>query len=107
MASNFTFPPADGDQTTEKLVSPDKDIVMQAGGKVKPRPEGTVEHVVDLSETLESISAKYDATPSELMKINRLALRMVFPGQRIFIPIRPVVKEDDLKARSRDACSGS
>ena len=97
MTSNFPFSNAD---TSEKLSSPEKDIAMSAGGKPKPRaPEGTVEHVVDLSETLESISAKYDATPSELVKINRLALRMVFPGQRIFIPIRPVVKEEDIKAR--------
>lgn len=97
MASNFVFPTADGGQgATEKLASPDKDPTMKA--KSQP-PAGTVEHVVDLSETLESISAKYDATPSELVKLNRLALRMVFPGQRIFIPARPVVKEEDVKAR--------
>lgn len=45
-----------------------------------------MEYIVQASETLESISAKCDATPSELVKINKLALRMVFPGQHIFVP---------------------
>ncbi|OQV20344.1 Nuclear receptor coactivator 7 [Hypsibius exemplaris] len=95
MDSSFPFPnPASGGG--DRPLSPDKD--MATAGKAKmPAPAGTVEYIVGNSETLESVSAKFDATPSELVKINRLALRMVFPGQRIFIPVRtaaPVVEPE-------------
>lgn len=50
------------------------------------RPQNSVEYVVNDSDTLERIAAKYDCTPSELMKLNRLHSRMVFSGQKIYVP---------------------
>ena len=46
---------------------------------VKKRPS---EHVVADRETVTSIAAMYDITPSELVQTNKLGMsRMVFPGQ--------------------------
>ena len=86
MASDFTRKVTLNQPTSPTDLSPDKE---QASSNSKPKrkpPDGTVDYVVQASETLESISAKCDATPSELVKINKLALRMVFPGQHIFVP---------------------
>ncbi|KAL1140125.1 hypothetical protein AAG570_000057, partial [Ranatra chinensis] len=41
---------------------------------------------VEPSDTLTSVAAHFDTTPSELVKLNRLASRTVFPGQRIWVP---------------------
>ena len=41
-------------------------------------------------QTLTSIAAMYDVTPSELAQTNRLGLgRLVFPGQVLRVPPRP------------------
>lgn len=45
-----------------------------------------VRHKVSPNDTLESIAAIYNTTPSELARLNRLSLRMVFPGQDLKIP---------------------
>jgi len=48
------------------------------------------EHVVTGRETLTSIAAMYDVTPSELAQQNKLGMsRMVFPGQVLRIPPPP------------------
>lgn len=41
---------------------------------------------VKASDTLTSVAARFDTTPSELAKMNRLATRLVFPGQVLFVP---------------------
>ena len=47
--------------------------------EAKKRPS---EHVVADRETVTSIAAMYDVTPSELVQTNKLGMsRMVFPGQ--------------------------
>lgn len=38
------------------------------------------------SDTLTSVAARFDTTPSELAKMNRLATRLVFPGQVLYVP---------------------
>ncbi|KAK0407823.1 hypothetical protein QR680_003616 [Steinernema hermaphroditum] len=38
------------------------------------------------NDTLERIAAAHDCTVGELMKLNKMASRMVFPGQRILVP---------------------
>ncbi|CAB0019069.1 unnamed protein product, partial [Nesidiocoris tenuis] len=43
---------------------------------------------VEASDTLTSVAARFDTTPSELCKINRLAARTVFPGQVIRVPVK-------------------
>lgn len=41
---------------------------------------------VKASDTLTSVAARFDTTPSELAKMNRLATRLVFPGQVLYVP---------------------
>ena len=53
-----------------------------------PTPEPPKEHIVKDSETIPSIAASYDITPSELIRVNRLSARVIFPGQVLKIPPR-------------------
>lgn len=39
-------------------------------------------------DTLTSLAARFDTTPSELTKINRLATPYIFPGQQLYVPLR-------------------
>ncbi|CAD5222596.1 unnamed protein product [Bursaphelenchus okinawaensis] len=47
----------------------------------------TMSYVVRETDTLEGIAAAHDCTVGELVKLNRMALRMVFPGQKILVPV--------------------
>lgn len=65
-------------------------LASRGGGKVGKtvslRPADSLEYVVKSSDTLESIAARHDCMPTELMKLNRLHSRMVFAGQILFVP---------------------
>lgn len=37
-------------------------------------------------DTLTSLAARFDTTPSELAKLNRLATQMIFAGQALLVP---------------------
>lgn len=39
-------------------------------------------------DTLTSVAARFDTTPSELTKLNRLATPFIFPGQLLYVPVR-------------------
>lgn len=39
-------------------------------------------------DTLTSVAARFDTTPSELTKLNRLATPFIFPGQQLYVPQR-------------------
>ena len=41
---------------------------------------------MEASDTLTSVAARFDTTPSELAILNRLPSRTVFPGQVIRVP---------------------
>jgi LysM repeat protein len=41
---------------------------------------------VEASDTLTSVAARFDTTPSELTKLNRLTTRLIFPGQVLYVP---------------------
>lgn len=45
-------------------------------------------------DTLTSIAARFDTTPSELTKLNRLATPFVFPGQQLYVPLREAAEND-------------
>uniref|UniRef100_A0A915PYZ1 LysM domain-containing protein n=1 Tax=Setaria digitata TaxID=48799 RepID=A0A915PYZ1_9BILA len=45
-----------------------------------------MEYTVRESDSIERIAAMHDCTVGELMKMNRLAARMVFPGQKLIVP---------------------
>lgn len=37
-------------------------------------------------DTLTSVAARFDTTPSELTKLNRLATQFIFSGQNLLVP---------------------
>jgi hypothetical protein len=43
-------------------------------------------HTATDRDTLTSIAARYDCTPSEIIKLNRLSSRLIFPGQIVKVP---------------------
>ncbi|XP_060065002.1 nuclear receptor coactivator 7-like [Ylistrum balloti] len=82
-------------------VSSNGDNVSAAGGQKIPdkkpkkiKPDGADEYSVKDSDTLESIAAFFDTTPSELKKLNRLTSRLIFPGQVLFVPKPEEVLEE-------------
>ncbi|GAB1609098.1 oxidation resistance protein 1-like isoform X5 [Argonauta hians] len=54
--------------------------------KSKPQPLGTIPYEVTLRDTLVSIAAKFDTTPSNLLQINRMSCRIICPGQVLYVP---------------------
>ncbi|CAL1294138.1 unnamed protein product [Larinioides sclopetarius] len=55
-------------------------------GRTLTQPTGTEQYKAQASDTLAGIAARFDTTPSELAKLNRLSARMVFPGQLLYVP---------------------
>ncbi|CAJ0584079.1 unnamed protein product, partial [Mesorhabditis spiculigera] len=45
-----------------------------------------MDYTVTPTDSLERIAAAHDCTVGELMKLNRMGSRMVFPGQKILVP---------------------
>ncbi|CAD6199692.1 unnamed protein product [Caenorhabditis auriculariae] len=46
-----------------------------------------MEYTVGGADSLERIAAAHDCTVGELMKLNKMGSRMVFPGQKILVPL--------------------
>ncbi|KAF6203947.1 hypothetical protein GE061_002285 [Apolygus lucorum] len=62
--------------------------------KMQPSvPVKTTTYKVEATDTLTSVAARFDTTPSELCKLNRLAARTVFPGQVIRVPDKSAKKD--------------
>lgn len=40
------------------------------------------------------MAARFDTTPSELTKLNRLATPYIFPGQQLYVPLRQSAEND-------------
>ena len=56
----------------------------------EPSNARPTEHIVKERETVNSIAALYDLTPSEMAQANKLGMsRLVFPGQVLRIPAPP------------------
>lgn len=51
------------------------------GGSTGRLAEDTLAYTVKSSDTLTSLAARFDTTPSELVAINKLSSRLIFPGQ--------------------------
>ncbi|XP_054724274.1 oxidation resistance protein 1-like [Uloborus diversus] len=73
-------------RSTENALSQDEGNEKKALGRTLTQPQGTEQYKVAASDTLVGIAARFDTTPSELAKLNRLSARMVFPGQVLFVP---------------------
>ncbi|XP_071493609.1 oxidation resistance protein 1-like [Diadema antillarum] len=50
------------------------------------QPHGTLEYRVMARDTLDSIALSFDSSPSQLMRLNHLTSRMIFPGQVLYVP---------------------
>ncbi|XP_063547287.1 nuclear receptor coactivator 7 isoform X4 [Cydia strobilella] len=58
-------------------------------------PIKTITYTVRDRDTLTSLAARFDTTPSELTKLNRLATQFIFPGQRLLVPDKKKGGEKD------------
>lgn len=54
-----------------------------SGGSNSRLAEDTLAYTVQSNDTLTSLAARFDTTPSELVAINKLHSRLIFPGQVI------------------------
>ncbi|XP_022110273.1 nuclear receptor coactivator 7-like isoform X2 [Acanthaster planci] len=50
------------------------------------QPSGTLQHIVAGNDTLDSIALQFESTPTQLMRLNHLSSRMLFPGQILYVP---------------------
>ncbi|CAF0829258.1 unnamed protein product [Adineta steineri] len=75
---------------------PDRSILLQAlpldsirdtrRSRTVCQPKGTIMYTVDENDTLEKVALRFDSTPSELLQLNKLNARMLFPGQTLYVP---------------------
>ncbi|XP_037964087.2 oxidation resistance protein 1 isoform X3 [Plutella xylostella] len=65
-----------------------------------PPPIKTKTYTVRDRETLTSLAARFDTTPSELTKLNRLATQFIFPGQTLLVPDKRKDGDKDADGRS-------
>ncbi|KAJ8679781.1 hypothetical protein QAD02_015568, partial [Eretmocerus hayati] len=65
------------------------------------QPLNTIAYTVGDRDTLTSVAARFDTTPSELSKLNRLVGTFIYPGQQLWVP------EKGEAAPGRSSASGS
>ena len=62
-----------------------------SGSSGRLATEETLAYTVHGSDTLTSVAARFDTTPSELVSLNKLHSRLIFPGQvnlrQLFLPL--------------------
>ena len=84
-----------------EIVVPDDVMNLErsgsCGSKKKIKPVGSFEYIVTDSDTLSSIAAHFDVTPSELKKLNKLTSHYIYPAQVLYIP-----SEDRKKKEEKD-----
>ncbi|XP_034940004.1 oxidation resistance protein 1 isoform X14 [Chelonus insularis] len=72
------------------------------------QPENTVAYTVGERDTLTSVAARFDTTPSELSKLNRLGSTFIYPGQQLWVPNKGEARlgsdSTTLDAPSPDPC---
>ncbi|XP_076666761.1 TLD domain-containing protein mustard isoform X10 [Andrena cerasifolii] len=52
------------------------------------QPINTIAYTVGDRDTLTSVAARFDTTPSELSKLNRLGSTFIYPGQQLCVPAK-------------------
>ncbi|CAK1548396.1 unnamed protein product [Leptosia nina] len=106
-------PPFDLDSLRSKVEgrfdAVQKDEDEQAKRLPPPPPIKTMTYTVRDRDTLTSLAARFDTTPSELTKLNRLATQFIFPGQTLLVPDKRKDgdKESDGPSESGDNTSES
>ncbi|XP_043275904.1 nuclear receptor coactivator 7 isoform X4 [Venturia canescens] len=68
--------------------SKDGSVAMEKKHSRLCQPENTIAYTVGDRDTLISVAARFDTTPSELTKLNRLGSTFVYPGQQLWVPTK-------------------
>lgn len=71
------------------------------------REEVIIGYNVSANDTLTSIAARFDTTPSELTKLNKLSTRYVYPGQVIAVPDKLTSLDDKASEGHQDSIEES
>ncbi|XP_068222738.1 oxidation resistance protein 1 isoform X9 [Palaemon carinicauda] len=79
--------PVDG---SKENISPSE---KKMGGRSQPNPP-SMTYTVSANDTLTSVAARFDTTPSELTKLNRLNTRFLFPGQVLAVPDKSAINDE-------------
>ncbi|KAH8418536.1 hypothetical protein KR009_011737 [Drosophila setifemur] len=66
----------------------------------------TISYTVGNRDTLTSVAARFDTTPSELTHLNRLNSSFIYPGQQLLVPDKSA-KEDASSSSTNDPDRGS
>lgn len=79
----------------------------------------TTTYTVGNRDTLTSVAARFDTTPSELTQLNRLSTSFIYPGQQLLVPDKKArrsigdgaaagsTNEQSIDNRGLDGVSGS
>ncbi|KRK02688.1 nuclear receptor coactivator 7 isoform X7 [Drosophila yakuba] len=66
----------------------------------------TISYTVGNRDTLTSVAARFDTTPSELTHLNRLNSSFIYPGQQLLVPDKSA-KDDAFSSSTNDADGAS
>ncbi|XP_017044095.1 oxidation resistance protein 1 isoform X6 [Drosophila ficusphila] len=66
----------------------------------------TISYTVGNRDTLTSVAARFDTTPSELTHLNRLNSSFIYPGQQLLVPDKSA-KDDASSSSTHDPDGGS
>jgi len=66
----------------------------------------TISYTVGNRDTLTSVAARFDTTPSELTHLNRLNSSFIYPGQQLLVPDKSA-KDDASSSSTHDADGAS
>ncbi|XP_064081814.1 oxidation resistance protein 1-like isoform X7 [Macrobrachium nipponense] len=83
----IAYEPVDG---SKENISPNE---KKMGGRSQPNPP-SMTYTVSANDTLTSVAARFDTTPSELTKLNRLNTRFLFPGQVLAVPDKSAINDE-------------
>lgn len=60
----------------------------------------TITYTVGDRDTLTSVAARFDTTPSELTQLNRLGSSFIYSGQTLLVPDKSQMKDDDTSSET-------
>ena len=67
----------------------------------------TITYTVGDRDTLTSVAARFDTTPSELTALNRLGSSFIYSGQTLLVPDKSKIKDDDSSSETSGETEGS
>ena len=67
----------------------------------------TITYTVGDRDTLTSVAARFDTTPSELTALNRLGSSFIYSGQMLLVPDKSKIKDDDTSSEASGDTDGS